>query len=609
MNINDLTSIVIEKPNYFFRKSEDKSNKGYIYDNAINTARKIVIKLASNILRTNHVMLTARMQSGKTSVCNAVVNIIQKSKLYKHMAINKVLFISGMNDCGLKNQTYERVKEQIIGASEDNIYIGKRSKRNVSQNKFFVLKNSDLLNYEGILDNSLIFIDESHYGSNEKNKLTQFLIKHGIDWKNTNELIKRNIYIVSVSATPFDELVSDTVECKNMIELETSDDYVGVSNFLTNDTIYDAERDDITYEGKIFDYIMDAHDRMLYNNELGVIIIRTRDFDVIKDNQYVQAHFNVCEMYANGSKIEYNNLNEHLNELLSVNDYYANAQRLGIRVTTKPLIVLIKGAFRAGITIEPKHKDIIYMIYDYSIKADTTAQALLGRMCGYRNNLDTVKKTYFYINKKYADMYSDWENNFSDRTLIPANKLKWEWINNGVIADGVKFGSRSCGNLAINLTDEDIIDIYLKNKGVRNNHQIMEEMLPALFSKYNCHIQYDYIGDVYMKGKNHYALSSRTKRFDGFSTDSLVCQFKPDKIKKFQEDTKRDFFTREDIGKRCVSLVLDAEITENGNNIIIRGNKRLLIYYVEVGQKAQIFNRASQYKPHKDTAFIKDGKN
>lgn len=601
MNLNDLISIVAEKPNSFFRKCEDKSSNTYIFDNAINTARKIVLRLASNVLRTNHVMLTAKMQSGKTSVCNAVVNMIQKSRLYKHMQINKVLFITGMNDCGLKTQTFDRLKEQVFGATDDNIYIGKRSKKNLSKNKFFVLKNSDLLNYEGILDNSIIFIDESHYGSNEKNKLTQFLIKHGIDWKNTNDLIKRNIYIVSISATPFDELVSDTVECKEMIELETSDDYVGVSDYIKNDLIYDASKEDICEEGRIFDYIIDAHDRMLDNNELGVIFIRTRDFDVIKENSYVETNFNVYEMYASGSKIEYNHLNDKLENIRLANQSYANMIRCGITITTKPLIVLIKGAFRAGITIAPQYKDFIYMVYDYSMKADTTAQALLGRMCGYRNDKSNMEKTYFYINKKYADMYSDWENDFSNRKLIPANKLTWEWVDNGFVGGNVKFGSRSCGNLALKLTDDEIMDIYLKNKGVRNNHQVMEQIIPSIFEKHNCHIKYDYLGDVYMKGKNHYALSSKTKRFESFSEESLVCQFKPDKIKKFQEDTKRDYFTAEDLGKRCISLVLDAEIEETKNTIKISGNKRLLIYYVEVGQKKQVLNRKNQYKPHKDT--------
>ena len=42
-------------------------------------------------------------------------------------------------------------------------------------------------------------------------------------------------------------------------------------------------------------------------------------------------------------------------------------------------------------------------------------------------------------------------------------------------------------------------------------------------------------------------------------------------------------------------------INENGKEITIGGNKRLLVYYVEVGQKRRVFSRKNQYKAHKDT--------
>ena len=268
MDKERLMSILISRNNDYFRGTLDKNDESYIYDAQINTARKIVMQLASNTYRTNHVMLLAPMQSGKTATCISVINIINKSLLYKNMAINKYLFISGMNDCGLKNQTYKRVLDQVIDANESNVYHNKKSN---SKSKYFVLKNSDLLSYDGILDNSLIFIDESHYGSNEKNILTQFLVKHGVDWKNTEDLIKRNIYIVSVSATPFDELISDRIQSKKMVELDTDDEYVGVSNYLKNDVIFDADKDDITEDGAIFDYIMDAHWRMQDSKKLGVM--------------------------------------------------------------------------------------------------------------------------------------------------------------------------------------------------------------------------------------------------------------------------------------------------------------------------------------------------
>lgn len=608
MNKENLASILIKKNNSYFRKSDDKNNKGYIFDNAINTGRKIVLQLGSNTTRKNHINLTAKMQSGKTSVCNSVINIITASKLYKQMAIKKYMFITGMNDCGLKEQTYTRLKEQAFGANVDNIYYGKRSKKNLSENKFYVLKNSDLLSYEGNVDNSLIFIDESHYGSNEKNILTKFLVKHGIDWKDTNELIKRNIYIVSISATPFDELVSDTVNCKKLIELNTDDSYVGVTEYLKRDLIFDADKSDICFEGKIFDYIMDAHHRMLDNDEDGVVIIRTRDFETILENQYIQTHFDVFEMASSGSKIEYDKFNHMLNHIHSENESYKNVKRLFEELgdvapspKTKPLLVLIKGAFRAGITIDSRFKDMIYMVYDNGLKADTTAQALLGRMCGYRSSKDHIENTYFYINKKYADMYSQWEGDFQNKDLIPCDKCVFEWADNGYEGDDVIFGSRSCGNFALPMSDTEILDIYSKCKGKRNRIKIVEPIIAELLKKNNYHIPYDYIGEVHVSGKNNYAKSSQDKRFNSFSDNSLVFQFRPDKVKKFSEDTNRDYLSKEDIGKKCISIVLDATIEENGNHYSVGGNKRMLVYYVEVGQKRRVFSRKNQYKAHKDT--------
>lgn len=594
MEKEHLMSILIAKDNDFFRGCVDKNDSSYIYDAQINTARKIVMQLASNVLRTNHVMLLAPMQSGKTATCISVVNIINKSKLYKNMSVNKYFFISGMNDCGLKTQTYERVKSQVIGANDDNICINSKKNNN---SKYFVFKNSDLLSYDGILDNSLIFIDESHYGSNEKNVLTQFLVKHGIDWKNTKDLISRNIYIVSVSATPFDELISDRIQSKKMVELDTDDEYVGVSTYLEKDVIFDAEKDDIEEGGAIFDYIMDAHWRMEEKNELGVIIIRTRNFNVIKNDPYVIKNFETFEMYSSGTTIQYNELNDKMEMLYKSNNEPKKNKRI------KPLIVLIKGAFRAGITINQKYKDIIYMVYDYSVKADTTAQALLGRMCGYRAHDSHIENTYFYLNKKFANMYSAWENDFQNKDLIPCNKTSWEWVDNGYTGDDVQFGSRPCGNFAINLNDDEVKEIFLLGKGKRNRASLIENRFNELLEKNGYNIKYDYINEVQISGKNHYAKSSQEKRFNSFSEDSLVFQFRPEKIKKFVDDTKRNYLTREDVGKRCVSIVLDAEITDNLN---ISGNKRLLVYYVEVGQKQMVFSRKGQYKQHKDTDVYSD---
>ena len=597
---------ILETPNDKFRKTFNKRH-GYLFDSQINTAKNIVESLSRKVTRRNHVILAAKMQSGKTGVCNAVVNIITQTELYRYLGIDKYMFITGMNDCGLKSQTLKRVEEQVIGANKDNIYSGLRSKKNLSPNHFFVMKNSDLLKYEGDVNNSLIFIDEAHYGSGDKNILSKFLYQQKIDWKDTNELIKRNIYIVSVSATPFDEIVSDTKEVKNIVELTPSKQYIGVTELLKKGQVMDADKDDIEEEGAIFDYIGDAYQRMHNDGVAGIVIIRTRKFDIIKNDEFVSKTFNIHEMYSSGSNIEYDVFNEMGKELIAKNEYNKKAATISSssiagnlpKMDVKPLLVLIKGAFRAGITLDEKLKDYIYMIYDYSLKADTTAQALLGRLCGYRTRNANVSNTYVYINKKYADMYSIWENDFQNRKFVPCSKTTFEWIENNINNPLAQLGTKSRGNIAIDLTDKEIRELYQYSKQIKNRVNYMKTVLPVILSRHGIDLKYDYIGEAVLSGKNNYTKASQAKRFEAFTNDSLVYQFRPYKIKDFVADTNRDYLTKEDLGKSAVFVVLDATIEDNGHKI--GGNKRLLIYNVEVGQRVIVPNVKSLYRIHKDT--------
>ena len=597
----------LETPNKNFRKIHNKKH-GYLFDSQINTAKNVVANLVRKETRRNHVILAAKMQSGKTGVCNAIVNIISQTPIHKYLAIDKYMFITGMNDCGLKLQTLKRVEEQVIGANKDNIYSGLRSKKNLSVNHYFVMKNSDLLKYEGDINNAIIFIDEAHYGSGDKNILSKFLYKHGIDWKDKNDLIKRNIYIVSVSATPFDEIVSDTKKVKNIVELKPSKEYVGVSEFLHNGQVIDAEKEDIEEDGMIFDYINDAHQRMVDDGNAGVIIIRTRKFDVIKSNPYIMKDFDVYEMYSSGSNIEYNVFNEMTKDLIDKNEYNKKISTMKSsssiiggtpKMYVKPLIVLIKGAFRAGITLDSRLKDYIYMIYDFSLKADTTAQALLGRLCGYRDKGSDISKTYIYVNKKFADMYSAWENDFQNREIVPCSKTTFEWIPNNVKNPKAQIGTKSSGNIAIDLSDKEVREIYQYASQVKNRVSFMKLALPMILQKHNVDLKYDYLGEAVLSGKNNYTKASQIKRFESFTPDSLVYQFRPYKIKDFVLDTNREYLTDDDLGKSAVFVVLDAIIEDNGHKI--GGNKRLLIYNVEVGHKVVIPNLKSLYRPHKDT--------
>ena len=447
--------------------------------------------------------------------------------------------------------------------------------------------------------------------SNDKNILSKFLYKQGIDWKDKDELIRRNIYIISVSATPFDEIVSDTKQVKSIVELKPTKEYVGVTQFYENGQIFEADKDDICEDGEIFEYISDAHQRMVDNGVAGVIIIRTRYFNVIEANPYIGKNFDIMEMYSAGNKIEYDRFNELTEDLILKNEYNKKMEKMAKskaikgdipKMQVKPLIVLIKGAFRAGITINEKLKDYIYMIFDYSLKADTTAQALMGRLCGYRNKQSNVENTYIYVNKKFAKMYSDWENDFQNRSIVPCSKVTEEWVPNDVNDPMATIGTRSRGNLFIELSDKEIREIYQYASKLKNRVGYMKMALPILLKKHNIDLTYDYIGEAVLSGKNNYTRSSQIKRFESFTDSSLVYQFRPYKMKEFVMNTGREYLTKEDLGKTAIFVVLDATIEDNG--FTIGGNKRLLIYNVEVGQKIVVPNTKSLYKKHKDTAAV-----
>lgn len=601
-----ITDIISSTSNDMFRKGTP-ADKSYIHDSQIDAAKEIVSSFHNMVTRRNHVMLIAKMQSGKTGVCNAVVNIINKLDLARQMGVDKFFFITGMNDCGLKSQTHERLFEQVDDANVGNTYTGKRSnKRTNGNNKYFVLKNSDLRSLDEDINNSVIFIDECHYGSNEKNVLTQFLYSKGIDWKNQNFLISRNIYIVSVSATPFSELISDTADAKKCVELKTHDGYVGVSEYVENGLVHNGKFDDTV--GEVTYALADALDQMEKDGVAGVCIVRTRKFDEIEQDLFVQHNFDIHEMYSSGKKIEYDRLTQRINELIADNEY--NKQFDGVTMKCllnqkkqiKPLLVLIKGAFRAGVTIEANQKDYIYMVYDYSQKSAATAQAMLGRMCGYRAD-DTKIKTHFYINDTMANMYAKWESDFSDRTNIPCDKMKQEWVEESEFTGNETLSSKSCGNFAIDLDDAEIEMLFSKCRSKKTGRANAKLLFPKILENHGIAIPYDYFHEAHMKGKNNYAASSQMKRFESFSDDSLVFGFRADKMVDFINATGRDYLTDEDFGKKCVSIVLDAEIDADKGKVI-GGNKRLLVYYVEVGAFRIVPNQMSMFQKHKNTSDI-----
>jgi len=602
-----ITNLILSSDNNLFRSGSIGCD-GYIHDTQIECAKNILLAFNRAETRRNHVILVAKMQSGKTGAVNAVVNIVNALHLDKTMMVNKFFFLCGMNDCGLKEQTFERVIKQVSDATVENTYNGKRSLKYKTQKKYFLLKNSDLMGFDGSIDNSILFIDECHYGSGKKNKLTQFLEKQGINWRNPNELISRNIYIVSVSATPFSEVISDVNECKEIIELPTNSGYVGVSEYINEGLVHDAKShcEDV---GDILLALREGLTRCKADGIDGIFFVRTRKNEELVERNFVKYNFDVYQMDASTSKLNYDKLSDRLKEQIDAIEFNKKFEGVTLpilleqKIPTKPLLVLIKGAFRAGVTIHGNFKDYTYLVYDYSLSAAATAQALLGRMCGYRSENKRLN-TLFFVNKFHATQYSQYEQNFADRENVPTDKTEKEWVCSANELDATSvLASAPCGNFAIDLTKEEVEFFFSRCKGRKSCSENAKIIFDKMLKDKNIDCSYDYFNEAHMQGKNNYAVSSQVKRFDSFTSDSLVFGFRADKLKQFQLEKNRDYLTTDDFGLSCVSLVLDAEIDKNSGTCI-GGNMRLLVYHTMVGAFKVVPSQKSMYQQHKDTSLI-----
>ena len=149
MQYNKRVENIIDKFEFDdFRKNDQNSE--YIFDLQIETAKEIILSYtnfseSSELDEHNrHAILYAQMQSGKTGVCSALINILNVTKLKTYFNIEKYLFITGMNDKGLQLQTKDRLINQIIDLDESKINANVRKESN--KHLITIYKNNELRN-------------------------------------------------------------------------------------------------------------------------------------------------------------------------------------------------------------------------------------------------------------------------------------------------------------------------------------------------------------------------------------------------------------------------------------------------------------------------------
>jgi hypothetical protein len=439
-----------------------------LYDNQIITAIDIIKKFDSNEPKTNYVIVKGLTQSGKTGIFFSIINIISKLKMEKSLGIDKILFITADNSKDLIKQQQERAKQSLFSDISIPIYYLKRSD----------LKPSKIQT----IDNSVIFIDESHFGTTkETNILPQFLKHYGIDYlKNNMDLYKHNIRIISNSATPYQEINSDKVACKLYSFFQPSPNYIGLTDFYNNGLIIKKEPR-ISKERKN-DYknvLIDSYNHLqALEKKYGVkkcMLFRlnnSKDLSVIKGLAINK--FNIFEFDTkNINALNYENL---WNAILAYDIKYKHEPK-------KYHLIIIKNALRMGITIPIDIKEKIGVVYDVAASQElptTTEQGLCGRLTGYYNN-QTWLNFKLYLNKRHVESLIHYYENLNINN--PQNNKIYK-IKDSIIYKEVENIDESNMFFDEDIKNDDNYNNFILNNKVYTTHPI-NNISQHIYSVYN----------------------------------------------------------------------------------------------------------------------------
>jgi len=419
--------------------TNDIKSKWYVYDNQIQTAKEIILNFYNKYNRW--ILLFAEMQSGKSGTFFSIPYIIARNKsLIKELNIDmfddeiNVYLITGMNEKELIQQfeydivsfTGMDIKKNIFHNSEMQKFISK-------DENYWSIDDKKIINR--MRKNSLILIDESHYGSDKNQILNTFLNKIlNVSVNDETSLYNNNIYVVSISATPMSEYITDVLyDKRKTVALKNSQNYYGILDMFKNTKIKQS------FNLNTDDGINELLNTINSYDKNGYILIRSTT------NQQNEIIAQINKNYNNIKHIEYDQYSKSriLNNI-GINELISN-------IPNDKTIIFLKGLLRAGKRLDTSN---IIMVHDTNnSNTDTTVQSLLGRLCGYNKN----KNINVYCDLKAAIKYKLWIENNYEISFIP-NKCK------NVLSDNKLKITTFIQPKSFNIFDENIYDIIDKDK-------------------------------------------------------------------------------------------------------------------------------------------------
>jgi len=325
----------------------------------ISYSRKHTTSLVTRHFRSKpFVVLVAPMQSGKTTTYSAVAKQALESGL-----VQQVVVFSGNRETMLRDQTKKRVKyfATVVWGAELKHYI---------PNHYVP---------------TLYIWDESHYGQSDDQEVDRFCARCGICPAGMDSI--PGVYCLSVSATPFSEVIDAENTNKLVIFQKTSKYYYGIANMLENGLI----RTFTDYKDQMRKLVEE-----LSKTKSKVGLVRLRED---KGENKLEMLQSICREY----KVE-----------LRLYDASSDDDDLTRAIETKPSkshVVVVKGKLKMGKTINDKRHVMFCMETAKSSNADTLLQGFMGRFCGYKDpakGLYLNKETFFYIHANNIDGPTDY---------------------------------------------------------------------------------------------------------------------------------------------------------------------------------------------------------
>jgi hypothetical protein len=432
------------------------------HQNQIVAGDEVVSHFTSG--RTRHCLLKAPVQSGKTGTFNYVAR-----RMYDAGMVSYCYIICGSSETLLRDQANQDARD--YGNSD---FIQVRFRQDFNELKKLGREE---------LRNTLIIIDESHLDQDITQQLTGLFKAFGLtldgDMKKLAEL---DVYILSVSATPYSEMsdithgMSDS--SKQVVCLEPGEGYRGVDFFLENDLIFKTFS--VEAQKKRFVELVRRH-KNKYN------IVRCVGYAMEELMERI-AEENGFGLY------KYDSINEK--DIAISNEEKMRMRGVGRSFPTlqmapkKPSIVLIKGTLRVGKVLP---KENIGFVWENSKipKTDTAVQGLIGRVCGYHTYDIEIYVSDSLLKKREVVMEDgkiEWMNEleryaYGNTDIIPTrarNLIQPRNRDTRFFTTPVKLEWRNpeaSGSVGAWFTadEEDEIRVQLKDSG-RNEEQIAEVM-------------------------------------------------------------------------------------------------------------------------------------